>query len=82
MDETAARAMITTHFDASTITAAGGGPADDIARASDIYAEDAVLEWPHGGERIRGKANITAFRSAYPARQEFQLHRTIGCQEL
>jgi hypothetical protein len=51
---------------------AGGGPSDEIARASGIYAEDAVLEWPQGGERIRGKANITAFRSAYPARQVFQ----------
>jgi hypothetical protein len=34
MDETAARAMIKDHFDASTITVAGGGPRDDIARAS------------------------------------------------
>ena len=82
MDETAARAMITADFDASSISAAGGGPGDDIARASEIYADDAVLEWPQGGERIRGKANITAFRSAYPARQEFELHRTIGCQDL
>lgn len=49
-------------------TTAGGGPADDIARASKIYADDAVLEWPQGGERIRGKAGITAFRSAYDDR--------------
>jgi ketosteroid isomerase-like protein len=82
MDETTARAMIKDHFDASTITAAGGGPGDDIARASEIYADDAVLEFPQGGERIRGKANITAFRSAYPARLDFQMHRTIGCHDL
>jgi hypothetical protein len=82
VDETAARAMIKAHFDASNIAAAGGGPGDDIARASEIYADDAVLEWPQGGERIRGKVNITAFRSAYPARQEFELHRTIGCHDL
>jgi len=82
MDETAARAMIKAHFDASNISASGGGPGDEIARASEIYAEDAVLEWPQGGERIRGRANITAFRSTYPARQEFQLHRTIGCHDL
>ena len=56
MDETAARAMIKDHFDASTISAAGGGPGDDIDRASAIYAEDAVLEWPQGGERVRGRA--------------------------
>lgn len=82
MDETAARAMIAAHFAASNISAAGGGEGDDIARASEIYADEAVLEWPQGGERIRGKANIIAFRSAYPARQEFQLHRTIGREDL
>ncbi|MCM0676456.1 nuclear transport factor 2 family protein [Micromonospora phytophila] len=82
MDETEARAMIKAHFEASNVSAPGGGPGDDIARASEIYADDAVLEWPQGGERIRGKANITAFRSSYPSRQEFQLHRTTGCGEL
>lgn len=74
--------MINDHFAASNISVAGGGPDDDIARASEIYAEDAVLEWPQGGERIRGKANIIAMRSAYPARQEFQLHRTIGAGDV
>jgi SnoaL-like domain len=82
MDETTMLAMIKDHFDASAITVAGGGPDDDIARASEIYADDAVLEWPQGGERIRGKANIIAFRSTYPARQEFELHRIIGCHDL
>jgi len=82
MNESAARAMIKAHFDASNITAAGGGPGDDIVRASEIYADDAVLEWPQGGERVRGKANIIAVRSAYPARQVFEVHRTVGCQNL
>ena len=82
LDEAVARAMIKEHFDASAITVAGGGPGDDIARASEIYADDAVLEWPQGGERIRGKANIIAFRSVYPARLDFQLRRTIGAQNL
>ena len=82
MDEASARAMIKDHFDASVITVAGGGPGDDIVRASEIYADDAVLEFPQGGERIRGKANIIAMRSAYPARLDFQMHRTIGCHDL
>ncbi|MGN9894535.1 nuclear transport factor 2 family protein [Micromonospora sp. L31] len=82
MDETVARAMIKAHFEASNVSAPGGGPGDDIARASEIYADDAVLEWPQGGERVRGKANITALRSSYPDRQEFQLHRTVGCGDL
>lgn len=82
MDEHMARAMIEAHFDASTITEAGGGPRDDIVRASEIYADDAVLEFPQGGERIRGKANIIAMRSVYPARLDFQMHRTIGRRDL
>jgi hypothetical protein len=82
MNDDEARAMIKAHFDASNVSIAGGGPSDHIARASEIYADDAVLEWPQGGERIRGKANITAFRSADPARQEFQLRRTTGCHDL
>ena len=48
MDEATARAMIKDHFDTGT---------DDFARSSEIYADDAVLEFPQGGERIRGKAN-------------------------
>jgi hypothetical protein len=53
VNEATARAMITAHFDASNVSAAGGGPEDDILRASEIYAEDAVVEWPQGGERLR-----------------------------
>ena len=73
MDETAARAMIKDHFDTGT---------DDFVRSSEIYADDAVLEFPQGKERIRGKANILAFRSAYPARLSLDIHRTIGCHDL
>src|SRR3712207_4902216 len=82
MDEATARAMIQAHFDASGVGVAGGGPEDDIARASEIYADDAVVEWPQGGERLRGKANIIAFRSTYPASQEFVVHRITGCRHL
>jgi SnoaL-like domain len=82
MDATIARAMIEAHFDASTLSEPGGGPRDDIVRASEIYADDAVLEFPQGGERIRGKANIIAMRSAYPARLDFQMHRLIGREDL
>jgi hypothetical protein len=79
MNDASARAKIQAHFDASNVGVAGGGPGDDIVRASEIYAEDAVVEWPQGGERLRGKANIIGFRSTYPARQQFELRRTTGC---
>jgi hypothetical protein len=82
VNEAEARALIKDHFDASSISAAGGGPGDDIMRASEIYADDAVLEWPQGGEWVRGRTNIIAVRSVYPARLDFQLHRTIGCHDL
>jgi len=37
---------------------------------------------PQGGERVRGKANIITFRSAYPARQQFEVPRITGCHDL
>jgi hypothetical protein len=73
MDETTARAMIKDHFETAT---------DDIARSSEIYADDAVLEFPQGRERIRTRAAIYAMRSAYPARLAFQIHRTVGFDDL
>ena len=73
MNDQETRTMITAHF------AAAGR--DEIA-ASAIYAEEAVLEFPQGGERIRGKANIQAFRSAYPASLAFEIRRTIGSGDL
>jgi hypothetical protein len=73
MDEQVARGLIAEHF-------ANAGK-DEVA-ASEIYADDAVLEFPQGRERIRGKANILAFRSVYPASLEFEIHRTIGSGNL
>jgi hypothetical protein len=54
----------------------------DEVRASELYAEDVVLEFPQGGERIRGRENIIAFRTAYPARLSFEMHRTVGRDDL
>jgi hypothetical protein len=82
MDDAKVRAMIKAHFDASNVSDPGGGAGDDIPRASEIYADDAVVEWPQGGERVRGKRNIIGFRSTYPTRQEFELRRTTGCHDL
>jgi hypothetical protein len=73
MDEPAILAMIADHFRWSGV---------DEVRASACYTDDALLEFPQGGERIRGRANIIAFRSAYPASVTFEMHRTIGCGDL
>ena len=74
MDEAAIRAMIKHHFETETD--------DSVARTAEIYADDAVLEFPQGRERIRGKDNIIAFRSAYPTHVTLDLQRTIGRQDL
>ena len=54
----------------------------DEERSAAIYADDAVIEFPQSGERIRGRKNIVAFRSAYPARVRFEMYRTIGSGNL
>ena len=55
----------------------------DEVRAAEIYADDAVLEYVQSGERIRGIANITASRRAYPGRQApFEVRRSGGTPEL
>jgi hypothetical protein len=73
MEEAEARRLIDEHFAAAS---------HDQVKTQEIYTDDAVLEFPQGGERIRGKANITAFRSAYPAKLDFRMRRTIGIGDL
>jgi hypothetical protein len=70
-DEAAARRAIEAHY-------ATGADPKTVPASSELYADDAVLEFPQGGERIRGKANIIAFRTAYPAKVDFDMRRTIG----
>jgi hypothetical protein len=54
----------------------------DEETATEIYAEDAILEFPQGNERIRGRANILAMRSAYPAGLSFDIRRITGRGDL
>ena len=73
MDETVVRQMIADHF------AVAG---KDENAAAEIFADDAVLEWPQSGERIRGKPQIVALHEATPVSVDFEIRRTIGCGEL
>jgi limonene-1,2-epoxide hydrolase len=73
MDEATTQAMLKQFYDTTV---------DDVTGASEIYADNAMLEFPQGRERIRGKANIIAFRSAYPANVTIEVHRIIGRQDL
>jgi ketosteroid isomerase-like protein len=73
MDDEPIRKLIADHF-------ANAGR--DEAATSTIYADDAVLEFPQGRERIRGRVNIEAFRAAYPAALDITISRMIGHGEL
>ena len=43
-----------------------------------IYRDDAILEYPQSGERLRGRQNIQASRAAQPNAKRFTVRRIIG----
>src|ERR1700677_4968854 len=55
---------------------------DDFATEHDIYLEDAVLEYPQSGERIRGRRNIQITRTKQPSKKRFAVRRIIGGGDL
>ncbi len=54
MDDRTVRAVLQRHWDASD--------ASDFEAEHEIYREDAVLDYPQSGERIRGRRNIQQSR--------------------
>ena len=71
MDETGVRAALAHYFDHS---AAGQ---EDVAH--EIYADDAVLEFPQSGERFEGVPNFREWRRRYPATKvDFDVRRVRG----
>ena len=52
--------------------------ANDFATEHLIYRDDAVLEYPQSGERIRGRTNIQASRTVQPNLKHFAVRRIIG----
>jgi hypothetical protein len=47
--------------------------------ASEVYTDDALLEFPQSGEKFRGKQNFTTWRSEHPAQSvEFELRSLRG----
>ncbi len=69
MEHAAVIAMVREHYGAAGI---------DEERVSADYTEDAILDFPQGGERIRGRDRIRAFRSAYPASVRLRPRRVVG----
>ena len=70
MDDRTARAALERHWNASD--------AGDFAAEHDIYREDAMLDYPQSGERIRGRHNIRESRYVQPNRKRFAVRRIIG----
>ena len=56
--------------------------ANDFEAEHEIYHDDAVLEYPQSGERIRGRRNIQASRSAQPNKKRFAVRRILGAADL
>ena len=74
MDDQTVRAALERHWTASD--------AGDFEAEHDIYHEDAVLEYPQSGERIRGRRNIQQSRFVQPNKKRFTVRRMIGRGDL
>ncbi len=64
------RAALGRHWAASDV--------NDFDAEHEIYRADAVLEYPQSGERIRGRTNIQASRTAQPNSKRFTVRRILG----
>lgn len=56
--------------------------ANDFETEHEIYHDDAVLEYPQSGERIRGRRNIQASRFAQPNKKRFTIDRILGAGDV
>src|ERR1700710_2157633 len=74
MDDRTVRAALERHWNASD--------ASDFKVEQEIYPEDAVLNYPESGERIRGRHNIQESRFVQPNKKRFTVQRTIGSGDL
>ena len=74
MQDRQIRAALDQHWAASD--------ANDFETEHCIYHEDAVLEYPQSGERIRGRRNIQITRSIQPNKKRFTVQRILGGGDL
>ena len=53
--------------------------AGDANAEHDIYADDAICDYPQSGERILGRNNLQALRSHHPGKPSgFNVRRMVG----
>ncbi len=74
MDDQTVRAALERHWAASD--------ASDFDIEHDIYRDDAVLDYPQSGERIRGRQHIQESRTVQPNKKRFTVRRMTGSGEL
>ncbi len=74
MDDPTVRAALQRHWEASD--------ASDFEAEHEIYREDAVLDYPQSGERIRGRHTIQQSRTVQPNKKRFEVRRMIGSSDL
>ena len=74
MEDDEIRAALDRHWAASD--------ANDFEAEHEIYLEDAVLDYPQSGERIRGRRQIQMSRAAQPNVKRFTVRRIVGAGEL
>jgi SnoaL-like domain len=74
MDDRTVRAALERHWSASD--------AGDFDVEHEIYREDALLDYPQSGERIRGRHNIQESRYVQPNKKRFAVRRMIGSGDL
>ena len=72
MDDQAIRAALERHW----------SDVNDQDVVHEIYDENVVLEFPQGGERLVGLANVRAMRDAYPTPVELEIGRIRGSGDL
>jgi ketosteroid isomerase-like protein len=74
-EEEQIREVLNAHWHASAI--------GDASTEHNIYADDAICDYPQSGERILGRANLQALRSHHPDKPSgFKVKRILGSGNL
>jgi hypothetical protein len=74
MNDEAVRVALKRHWDASD--------ANDFDVEHEIYHEDAVLDYPQSGDRIRSRRKIQESRFVQPNKKRFTVQRILGSGDL
>jgi ketosteroid isomerase-like protein len=58
------------------------GDTHDFEVMDEVFADDAVVEYPQSGERMRGRANIRAVEETYPGLPKVTIRRKLVVGDL